>query len=98
MLHTIRQSPYQTSDLSSCSIAAATGDDILFYQDAVIAVQQGGELANQIEQLSDAGINLYVLAEDCKLRGVDAVLKCITEIDYAGFVSLVEKHETMYAW
>jgi len=98
VLHTIYQSPYQNTDLSSCTAVTQTGDDILFYQDAVIALQKGSELTSAISGLIEQGLNIYVLTEDCELRGVQTVLSQVTKIDYAGFVKLVEKHETMYAW
>ena len=98
MLHTLSQSPYKTHDLLSCNTAAKTGDDVLFYQDAVIALQQGGELEAAIEEMLQQGLGIYVLTEDCVARGIRLTNANIIKVDYAGFVKLVEKHETMYAW
>ena len=98
MLHTVNQSPYQTTDLNSCVRIAQKGDDILFYQDAVIALQTDSEILSNIEELINKGLNIYVLIEDCEIRGVDQLYDQAIKIDYAGFVKLVEKHETMYAW
>lgn len=98
MLHTISQSPYQNTDLSICMVVAQAGDDILFYQDAVIAMQKGSELNSIVSELTEQGLTIYVLTEDCELRGIHVVLPQVAKIDYAGFVKLVEKHEAMYGW
>jgi tRNA 2-thiouridine synthesizing protein B len=39
-------------------------------------------------------MKVYVLKEDLMLRGVDNVMDGITQVDYAGFVDLVEENKT----
>lgn len=92
MLHTINQSPFQGNNLTSCIRFAQAKDPILFMEDGVYAVQDGNKFSELITKLQQTN-PLYVLVPDLKARGIQNVHGEVTQIDYDGFVALVEEHQ-----
>jgi len=92
MLHTINQSPFRGNNLLSCIRFAQKNDPILFMEDGVYAVQEGNKFNELILELQKTN-PLYVLTPDLKARGVLNVQAEINQIDYDGFVTLVETHQ-----
>jgi tRNA 2-thiouridine synthesizing protein B len=79
--------------LEDCLKYAGKGSAILLYEDGIYAAMPGTAVSDKVS--SAAGdMKVYVLKEDLMLRGVDNVMDGITQIDYAGFVDLVEENKT----
>ena len=97
-LHTIKKSWHDASWLYEQLAFASAGDAILLYQDAVLATQSRLTLASFVAKCQATSIALYVLQDDCKLRGIENQYDVIQPVDYAGFVDLVEQHNTQCAW
>jgi tRNA 2-thiouridine synthesizing protein B len=100
MLHTIHNSPFASNDLESCLRVVRAGDDLLLYEDAVIAALVDSEWADKFSGLSRLGIVISVLRPDLEARGVPTgrLVDSVETTDYAGFVGLVEKHKVTQAW
>jgi tRNA 2-thiouridine synthesizing protein B len=100
MLHTIHNSPFASNDLETCLRVIRGGDDLLLYEDAVIAALVGCEWAERLTELSQMGIAISVLRSDLEARGVSAgrLVDGVETTDYSGFVELVEKHTVTQAW
>ncbi len=94
MLHIVNKSPYSKESLNSCIRVAPKGDPILLIEDAVIGVLATGKMADTIKN-AQKDHEVYALSADLKARGVDRVVDGVKEIDYLGFVGLVEQHRTM---
>jgi len=92
MLHTINQSPFRGNSLTSCIRFAKPADPILFMEDGVYTVQAGNKFGELISTLLKTN-PLYVLSPDLKARGINSVQGEVTQIDYDGFVALVEEHQ-----
>ncbi len=92
MLHTINQSPFRGNSLTSCIRFVQAEDPILFMEDGVYAVQEGNKFSELISNLLKSNA-LYALAPDLKARGIQNVQADVKQIDYEGFVELVEKHQ-----
>jgi tRNA 2-thiouridine synthesizing protein B len=72
---------------------AHKGSPILFFEDGVYCAMAGTAVSEKMsEVLNDHP--LYVLKEDLTARGIDNIIDGITQVDYAGFVDLVEQHKT----
>ena len=92
MLHMINQSPFQGNNLKSCIRFAQPDDPILFMEDGVYALQNENKFSELISKLTKTN-PLYVLTPDLKARGIQNVQSDVKQIDYDGFVTLVEKHQ-----
>lgn len=93
MLHLINESPFESMSLDDCLKYAAKGGSILLYEDGVYAAMPGTSVADKMSVVAK-DYKVYVLTEDLKLRGVEKVMDGVKEIDYAGFVDLVEANKT----
>ena len=100
MLHTVHKSPWDTNDLESCLRVAVAGDDLLLYEDAVIAAVSGSEWADKLIGLIKSGVAVTMLHPDMVARGVPSgrLAEGLQTTDYDGFVALVDKHTTTQAW
>ncbi|OLQ78789.1 sulfurtransferase TusB [Photobacterium proteolyticum] len=96
MLHTISTSPFQTQDLQRCLQYLRPDDEILLLQDAVSA---GIEKNSWCEAIKKSGVKIYLLEADLAARGLtDKVDNSINVIDFKGFVSITEQHESQLKW
>lgn len=93
MLHLINESPFESMCLDDCLKYASKGSSIILYEDGVYAAMPGSSVADRMSAAAK-DYKVYVLSEDLKMRGVDKVMDGITEVDYAGFVGLVEENKT----
>ena len=92
MLHTINKSPFESSTLEICIRFLQPGDPVLFIEDGVYAVQAGNRFAGLLENtMKDNPV--YALQPDLAARGITAVTGGVKNIDYEGFVELVEEHQ-----
>jgi len=94
VLHIINKSPYTKNSLESCIRTAQKDDAILLIEDAVLGCMSGGKAEAMIKEAQKAHA-VYALDADLKARGVDRVVDGVKQVDYAGFVGLVEQHRTM---
>jgi len=94
VLHIVNKSPYSKDSLGSCIRVAAKGDPILLIEDAVVGVLATGKMADTIKA-AQKDHEVYALIADIKARGIDRVVDGVKEIDYLGFVALVEQHRPM---
>ncbi|MCL9776343.1 sulfurtransferase complex subunit TusB [Vibrio methylphosphonaticus] len=66
-------------------------------QDAMILIQDATYLASLSIPVSNRA--MFVLHEDLQARGLgENVLKSVQVIDFKGFVSLTEQHESSITW
>ncbi len=93
MLHLINESPFESNSLDDCLKYAAKGSPILFFEDAIYGAMAGTSLEEKIKMVL-ADHDVYVLKEDLAMRGVDQLVTGMKEVDYPGFVGLVEEHKT----
>ena len=94
MLHIVNKSPYSKDSLASCIRVAAKGDPILLIEDAVLGVLATGRMADTIKA-AQKDHDVYALTADIKARGIDRIVAGVKEVDYLGFVALVEQHRPM---
>lgn len=92
MLHIVRDSPFSSRKLDLCLQLAAPGDALLLIQDGVVAACAPAFLP----QLQQAGVPLYLLAEDLLARGLRPAMGQV--IDMAGFVQLVVEQGSPLRW
>ncbi|HCH00130.1 MAG: hypothetical protein A2074_07125 [Candidatus Aquicultor primus] len=92
MLHLVNRSPYASTSLDSCVKFAKKGSPILLIEDAVYGAMAGTALEKKMESIMK-DFTVYALKEDLLARGVTNVIAGITEVDYTGFVELVEEHK-----
>jgi len=93
MLHLINKSPFESMSLEDCLKYANKGSAIMLYEDGIYAAMPGSAVSDRMSSIA-GDYKVYVLKEDMQLRGVDKVMDGITEVDYAGFVGLVEENKT----
>jgi len=92
MLHTINQSPFRNTTLETAMRFIQANDPVLFLEDGVYAVSENGRFKDLVQKLMQTN-PVYVLGPDLKARGVGSVIKDVKEVDYDGFVELVEQHQ-----
>lgn len=93
MLHLINKSPFSSASLDSCLRFATKGSPILLFEDGVYGAMAGTSLESKItEAMKDHPV--YVIKEDAAARAVANFIAGIKEIDYPGFVDLVQEHKT----
>ena len=92
MLHTINQSPFRNNTLSTVLRFVQPGDPVLFMEDGVYALDARGKFKGDIEKLLKSN-PVYGLGPDLKARGLATVVDKVQQVDYAGFVDLVEQHQ-----
>ena len=93
MLHLINESPFETNSLDDCLRYASKGSSILLFEDGVYGAMAGTSMESRMSGLAGE-YKVYVLKEDLAQRGIDKVISGINEVDYAGFVGLVEENKT----
>jgi tRNA 2-thiouridine synthesizing protein B len=92
MLHTINKSPFETSTFETCIRFVQPGDPVLFIEDGVYAVQAGNRFSGMIETLLKNN-PVFALQPDLAARGIISITEGVGEVDYEGFVDLVEEHQ-----
>ncbi len=99
MLHTVNKTLTEKPSLLSCLRLAGAGSDILLIEDAVYSAIRGSTGARLLEQ-SRGKHQLFALGPDLECRGVKAaqLIDGIEVVDYAGFVALAVKNDTVHAW
>lgn len=97
-LHTISRSWHNATWLYEQLAFAAEDDAILLLQDGVLAAQSPISLGSFLAKCQALGVQVYVLKEDCALRGVENQYAQLQAVDYAGFVGLVAAHDKQVAW
>ncbi|WEM42525.1 sulfurtransferase complex subunit TusB [Photobacterium sp. DA100] len=96
MLHIFTRSPFQTQAYVEAAAMISPNDSILLIQDAVIAATVEN---SPIFSLRDAGVKIFLLAEDLAARGLQDKLKLdVNVVDYKGFVGLTVDCETQMKW
>ena len=95
MLHLIFQSPIETAIFARI----ASGDDVVFLENAVLRVAKTGDLNAVLTQLQVTS-HLFVLADALVIRGisVDDVVSGIAVINYAELVALTVKNRLIQSW
>jgi tRNA 2-thiouridine synthesizing protein B len=91
MLHTINQSPYRTGTLTTALRFIQPGDPILFLEDGVYALDDRGRFRDVIRDLLQRN-PVYGLGPDLRARGIAQIVASVQQVDYEGFVGLVELH------
>jgi tRNA 2-thiouridine synthesizing protein B len=71
---------------------AEKGSPILLIEDAVYGAMAGTALEKKMASIMK-DFTVYALKEDLLARGVTNVIAGIKEVDYTGFVELVEEHK-----
>ncbi|TKI04967.1 sulfurtransferase complex subunit TusB [Martelella alba] len=95
MLYTLRRSPF-ACDLAALLLTVRAGDDLLLWQDGVIAGLRGTQA---LARLLSSPLGLYALDADLAARGLTAHFSDkITIIDYNQLVSLTVKQSQQMAW
>ncbi len=92
MLHTINHSPFHSESLNSSLRYLLPGDVILFIEDGVYGALENTSYSEQVKKALENN-EICVLKNDLDARGVKNVIGGIKEVDYEGFVELVEKHQ-----
>ncbi|MHB9053597.1 MAG: sulfurtransferase complex subunit TusB [Thermoleophilia bacterium] len=89
----INKSPFESMSLDDCLKYASKGSAIILYEDGIYAAMAGTALESKMNSIA-GDYKVYVLKEDLMQRGIDKLISGVTEVDYAGFVDLVEEHKT----
>ena len=96
MLHIFTRSPFQSQAFNDAAAIISKNDSILLIQDAVIAATIEN---SPIFQFHDAGVKIYLLAEDIVARGLQDKLRLdVDVVDYKGFVGLTVGEDTQIKW
>ena len=95
MLHIISHTPLVTAILERI----ATGDSVIFIENAVLTLLQQGQMHNSLVQLTSKA-HCYVLAPDLDVRGIgiQTIVPGLEVIEYAGFVQLTVEHPVIQSW
>ena len=96
MLHLIFQATIDKSIFSRI----ASGDDVVFLENAVFTINKRGLLAKQLEVMLQNHINLFVLNRELESRGIveNELVAGIIGIEYSDLVKLTEKNKTSCTW
>ncbi len=99
MLHTVNKSPFEKNSFHTCLRLAQQGSDILLIEDAVYAVLQDSQIAEEVK-LAVSKHNIYVLEADLMARGLQAhrLIGGIKRVGYDGFVELAVKNDKVQSW
>ncbi|MCL4472427.1 MAG: sulfurtransferase complex subunit TusB [Actinobacteria bacterium] len=89
----INKSPFESMSLDDCLKYASKGSAIILYEDGIYAAMAGTAIESKMNTVA-SDYKVYVLKEDLMQRGIDKLISGVTEVDYAGFVDLVEEHKT----
>ncbi len=97
-LFTIKESLFARSALYEQLFFACAGDSIVLMEDAVLALQSPIALSSFVAKANSFGIQVYAMASDVELRGVETKQPEIDIIDYDTLVDLVLNHDKQVAW
>jgi tRNA 2-thiouridine synthesizing protein B len=95
VLHLISQSPIENAIFER----VATGDELVFLDNAVLRLLQQGELQQTLSVLLKTH-SLYVLSDTLAVCGIhpEELLQGINTIDYPQLVALIVKHPVIQSW
>jgi sulfur relay protein TusB/DsrH len=92
-LYCIKRSAFESRLPSLYFQLAKEGDSIFFCQDGVFSLgAKLDQFQEELEAKRQEGVQFYAMEDDIKMRAV----KCpehIQQIDYDGFVGLLEEHQ-----
>lgn len=96
MLHLIYQSPIDSSVVQRIE----SGDNVVFFENAVFRLNKESQQSSELEQMLANNVHLHVLSDELEIRGVntDELVLGITVIDYSALVSLTEKNKIIRTW
>lgn len=96
MLHLIYQSPIDSSVVRRIE----SGDNVVFFENAVFRLNKESQQSSELEQMLANNVHLHVLSDELEIRGVntDELVLGITVIDYSALVSLTEKNKIIRTW
>ncbi|MCK4840501.1 MAG: sulfurtransferase complex subunit TusB [Methylococcales bacterium] len=96
MLHLI----FQTVTDSSILHRIDSGDDVVFFENALFRLNQASILSDELQRMLKNNVNLYVLSDELETRGIntDELVLGIEAIDYKFFVRLTEKNQVVSSW
>jgi len=99
MLHTVNKSPLDKNSLSSCIAHAKEGSAILLIEDGVYGAMDKTSASAELKAAMKT-IAVFALKPDLDARGIgdNRLIDGIKTVDYAGFVDLTEKHNTVQSW
>ena len=98
VLHIVNKSPTERNSLTSCLGHAEAGAGILLIEDGVYGAVDNTVTSDAVKALKD--VKVFVLAPDLDARGMGgkALIDGVEQVDYAGFVDLVEKFDVSQSW
>lgn len=91
MLHTFNQSPFRNPTLDTALRFIQSGDPVLFLEDGVYTLDDRGKFKEVIVNLLKTN-PVYGLGPDLQARGIASLVPEVKQVDYDGFVELVEEH------
>ena len=94
ILHTLNATPASAA-YRDCLKVLGEGDALVLLGDGVYAALEGTE---QLRELQDSPVQLYVLGSDARLAGVALHAQGLHVIDMDGLVSLTEQFPRQQAW
>jgi tRNA 2-thiouridine synthesizing protein B len=98
-LHTVNKSPFTHNTLVSCVACCASSDAILLLEDGVFGATSASFLAKKMDILQQQQINIYVLENDLKARGLmQRIMSQCKLIDYDSFVQLTLQYQRVQSW
>jgi tRNA 2-thiouridine synthesizing protein B len=100
ILHVISHSPSDRTDLASCSRLITSNDALILFSNGVYAALADTAHSHHIERLLNGGVPVYVLKLAQIARGLTdkKLIAGVTQVDYDGFVSLVERYAVTQSW
>jgi tRNA 2-thiouridine synthesizing protein B len=96
MLHLIFQSPIAHSVLQRIE----SGDDVVFFENAVFRLIKGTILSSELQQMLNNNVHLWVLSAELDTRGIqiNKLIQGVEVIDFVGVVKLTEKNKVIRTW
>jgi tRNA 2-thiouridine synthesizing protein B len=95
LLYQLKRSPFMSHDLDQVLIVAKEGSHIMLYQDGVMAAAGSPVTSDWLDKATEAGVEVHALREDLSARGIKEPMEGIDIVDYAGWVDLVERYQTV---
>ena len=99
MLHIVNKSALDRNSLETCVNHTVKGATILMIEDAVYSAVKNMASTSLVEgAMKD--VSVAVLGPDLKARGIseDKLIDGVTVVDYAGFVELTTKNDSVQSW
>ena len=99
LLHIVNKSPFSSDALASCLRLVKRDCGILLIEDGVYA-SHAPHPSLEALQRAMADIAVYALSPDRLARGLtdDTLIDGIVQVDYPGFVTLVEEYDRTMSW